>query len=116
MIAIPFPDIAASYRDALRAVGVPVTLRIRQADGSYVDHAARGMVKAFRPQDIMAGGAVQVGDFTLIVLAEDVPAITTMETRDRVLLNGREYGIVGFDRMTRSVAGREWAYDIVCRG
>lgn len=116
MITVPLGDIEGAYRDGLRAVGVPVTLRVRQPDGTFVDHAARGMVKTFRPQDIIAGGAVQIGDFAVIVLAEDVPGITTLESRDRVVLNGREYGVVGFDRMTRSIAGHELAYDIVCRG
>ena len=116
MIAVPLGDIESAYRDGLRAVGVPVTLRVRKTDGTFVDHVARAMVKTFRPQDLIAGGAVQIGDFAVIVLAEDVPGITTMESRDRVVLNGREYGVVGFDRMTRSVAGHELAYDIVCRG
>lgn len=115
-ITLPTADITAAYRDALKAVGVPVVLRVRQADGSMVDHNAVAMKKTYRPQDLLAGGLVQIGDFSLIVLAEDVPGIVTMEQRDRVLLDGREYGIVGFDRMTRSVAGHELAYDIVCRG
>jgi hypothetical protein len=116
VINLPTADIINAYRDGLKAVGVPVVLRIRQGDGTFVDHAARAMVKTFRPQDLIAGGAVQIGDFALIVLAEDVPGVTTMESRDRVVLNGREYGVIGFDRLTRSVAGHELAYDIVCRG
>ena len=115
-ISLPIGDITQAYRDGLKAVGVHVVLRVRQADGSLVDHPAVAMKKTFRPQDILAGGLVQIGDFSLIVLAEDVPGIVTMEQRDRVLLEGREYGVIGFDRMTRSVAGRELAYDIVCRG
>lgn len=113
---LPVGDIVNSYREGLRAVGVNVTLRVRQPGGLFVDHTAKAMKKLYRPQDLLAGGLVQIGDFSLIVLAEDVPGITTLEQKDRAVVDGREYGIVGFDRMTRSAAGHEFAYDILCRG
>ena len=119
---IPTPE---QYRAMFRpmhamidSVGEPVTIRVRNAAGTYDDHGPiMAKMSAFRADEIIPGGPAKLGDVRAIVRAGALPpGLRRLENKDRVSWKGRDYAVTNWDDSSHAVGGETMAVEIWIRG
>ena len=105
------------YDKFMGPLAQPVTLMINNGTGytSYPNVMAH--VSAYKDNDLIAGGSIQLGDLRLIILNESIPsAVVKMEMKDRIDIGGRTYAPINWDNHTRSVGDEVIAVEVAVRG
>jgi len=83
------------------------------------DWPARARIEAMRPNEIVAGSAIQQGDRKVILLVEDLinhQFPLPLTSNDNIVIRGKEVTIIALDDNTRRVDDELIAYDLVVRG
>ena len=97
-------------------VDEPITIRVNNGT-SFDDHPSRAVVHQHKESDLVPGGTIQQGDLKLTISGTRWPAgIDSLERKDRVVIQGKNYSVVHFDRFTRNVGGSPVAYELSVRG
>lgn len=120
-MALTTPDVQSLFRAAhdllLGLLGDQVTLKLRQADGTFADAGPyKAKVSELRLQDVVAGSTARAGDLRVILLAADLQGQRRLELKDRVLWRGREYGVLQYDDATDSIGSESFAVNVFLRG
>ena len=99
-------------------LGVDEVVTIKENNGTaFVDHPSRAVVTQHRESDLIPGGTIQQGDLKLIISGTKWPAgLRDLEKKDRVVIQGKPYAVVHFDRFSRNVGGSPVAYELTVRG
>ena len=98
-------------------LGVDEVVTLMENNGTgFVNHPSRAVVTAHKETDLVPGGTIQQGDLKLIISAKYFPrGLRDLERKDRIVIQGRPYSVIHFDRFTRNVGGIV-AYEVSVRG
>lgn len=105
------------YSRLMGPLAQPVTLMINNGTGwdSYTGVMAH--VSKYQESDLVSGGSIQLGDIRLVILNEDIPVeIDRLDSKDRIEIDGRAYGVIHWDSHTRSVGDETIAVESAVRG
>lgn len=110
------PAYQRMYARHFAAMGT-VTLRVNNGAG-FDDHpGVKAHVSAYRENDLVEGGPIQVGDLRLIIPADQIPdGVADLKQKDRIQINGRDYAVMHWDAHTRSVGDQLIAVEARVRG
>jgi broad specificity polyphosphatase/5'/3'-nucleotidase SurE len=102
----------------LDVVGDPITIVLRNDDGSYAAPVqAIARVSQFRLDELIAGSPARQGDFKALLRATWIPVgQRRLESRDRVLWRSQPYSVINYDDATHAVAGTVFAVMLWLRG
>ena len=97
---------------------VDEAITIKENNGTtFVDHASRAVVSQHREYDLVPGGTIQQGDLKLLISGTRWPAgLRDLERKDRIVIQGKPYSVIHFDKFSRNVGGSPVAYELSCRG
>ena len=87
------------------------------AGSANITHSSRGVVHQHRETDLVSGGTIQQGDLRVLISGTYWPeGLRDLERKDRVVIQGKPYAVIHFDKFTRSVGGSPVAYELSVRG
>lgn len=111
-------DFQSMHDMVVADLGVDEAVTIMENNGTgFTNHPSRAVVHQHRESDLVPGGSIQQGDLKVIISATRWPAgLRDLERKDRILIQGRPYSVVHFDRFTRTVGGAPVAYEASVRG
>jgi len=72
-------------------------------------------VYAYSESDLVAGGPIKIGDLKVILNAETY-TLRDLEQKDRMIIEGRNYSIVHFDKNSRSYSTTLLGIEVTVRG
>lgn len=105
------------YSRFMGPLAQPVSLMVNNGTGFDIYPDVMAHVSKYTESDLIAGGAIRLGDMRLIILGEDIPGtIDRLETKDRIDVDGRAYSVVHWDSHTRSVGDETIAVEATVRG
>jgi len=105
------------YSRLMGPLAQPVTLMVNNGTGFDEHTGVMAHVSNYSEGDLIAGGAIRLGDMRLIILGEDIPqSIDRLETKDRISIDGRAYSVIHWDSHTRSVGDEMIAVEAAVRG
>lgn len=111
-----------AYRRALNYVGSPARITVRRyaGTGAARTHSDTTIVaRAIGLHDRELAGAMLEGTLRVIALAQDLVDAgfaLPLEQSDKIVIDGKEYAISGFDDETRRINGTLIAYDLQVKG
>ena len=112
--AVQFRSMYARFMGPLAQ---PVTLMVNNGTGFDSYTGVMAHVSKYSETDLVAGGAITLGDIKLVILADDIPVgIDRLESKDRIQIDGRAYSVINWDSYTRSVGDQTIAVEAAVRG
>ena len=111
-------DFQNMHDTVVNDLGVDEIITIKENTGAaFVDHPSRAVVTQHKEKDLVAGGSIQQGDLKVLISATRWPAtLRDLERKDRIMIQGKSYSVIHFDRFTRNVGGSPVAYELTVRG
>jgi len=103
--------------ELIDAAGEDIVIRENIAIGQWTAHdPVKAKPNPIRITDLIPGSLVKIGDFLLIVRAENFPVARPLENKDRVTFRGRDYGVINDDANQYSIGGVCYARVLLVRG
>ncbi len=112
---------SAQYRDIydrfLGPLSQDITLQVNNGTDFDEYPGVRAHVSKWQERDLVPGSSIELGDTRLIIRAETLPAgLRPLEKKDRVYIDGKLYGVIHWDAVSRKVGDREIAVECTVRG
>lgn len=104
------------YARMLGPLAQSVTLKTNSGTGFTTHPATTAYVSRYRENELISGGSIQLGDLKVIILAENLSGIETMDQGDRIEIDGRNYGVIHWDDYTRRMGSDLVAVEVAVRG
>lgn len=101
--------------DAAR--GRAVSIKVNNGTG-FDEKPSRAVFGSLTERDLLAGSTIRQGDIKLIISSTHWPATVPvmLETKDRILFDGRSHSVVHCDPYTRMIGEHRIATEVVVRG
>jgi len=107
----------AMYQQFLGPLARTVLLAFNSGAGFNVYPPRTAWITQAKDKDLVNDSALQETDLKMVMLADQLPApYTSMELKDRVIIDDKFYSIVSFDPFSRAVGGKILAYNLILRG
>lgn len=103
--------------ELIDAAGEDIVIRENTAIGVWTDHPPiKAKPNPIRITDLIPGSIVRIGDFLLLVRAENFPVARLLENKDRITFRGRDYGVINDDPHQYSIGGHTYVRVLLVRG
>jgi hypothetical protein len=105
------------YDRFLGPLSQKVGIRLNNGTGFDPEILVDAHVSKYREQELVNDGPVMIGDLKLIIVYESLPVgMRDLEIKDRIVIDGRSYAVVRYDRHTRTVGDVVVAVEVTVRG
>jgi hypothetical protein len=115
--ALSAPRFQAMYDRFLGPLAQAISIVQNTGTDFSAPYDTTAHVSQYKESDLIPDGSTQLGDLKVIIRPQDMPiGIDKLGLDDRLIIDGKFYGIIHYDAYTRRMAEDGVGIEITCRG